>query len=469
MITLGIDASTQSVSALVYNTTTEKVLTEKSVNFGERLPEYQSPQGFLNLGNGVVHANPLMWLDALEICLQELSDTFDLSLIEGISGAGQQHGSVYLNEKWFSCIQKLDTNKNLSTQISPCLSRKTSPIWMDTSTTEECREIEETVGGATELCQRTGSIGIERFTAAQIRKFYKQEPDAYHQTERVHLVSSFLCSVLCGADCSIDFGDGAGMNLWNLHTQTWDEDLVRATAPDLGKKLPLVKASTTRAGTLSPYFSEKYGFSTLVPITLFTGDNPSSLVGMQATEPGKVVISLGTSDTFFAALTEPLTDPAGCGHVFGNPAGGFMTLQCFMNGSLAREKVRDFCEYDWEQFSQALRETPVGNNGNTMKPFFVDEISPRISDAKPVLCGSPDFEAWKDKAALVRACVEGQAHNMKACTAWMKLSPKTIYLTGGASQNKEIQKVLAEVFSCSIETLDVSNSVALGAAMRASY
>jgi xylulokinase len=40
-------------------------------------------------------------------------------------------------------------------------------------------------------------------------------------------------------------------------------------------------------------------------------------------------------------MDSPCTDPRGYGHVFGNPAGRFMSLICFKNGSLAREKIRD--------------------------------------------------------------------------------------------------------------------------------
>ena len=41
---LGIDASTQSVSALVFDGKTGKVVSESSVNFGTDLPQYGAPQ-----------------------------------------------------------------------------------------------------------------------------------------------------------------------------------------------------------------------------------------------------------------------------------------------------------------------------------------------------------------------------------------------------------------------------------------
>ncbi|PXA03968.1 carbohydrate kinase [Coraliomargarita sinensis] len=465
---LGIDSSTQSCSAIVIDTEAGKIVAEASVNFGEHLPQYQAPQGFIPDGpDGEVHSDPRMWLDALEMLLEALGKHCDLSKVAAISGAGQQHGSVYLNENWLDALASLSSEDSLSSQLERCLTRKTSPIWMDSSTGEECAEIAAAVGGNDQVCAKSGSIAIERFTGPQIRRFYKQDAEAYAATARIHLVSSFLCSVLCGADAPIDTGDGAGMNLLNIQSWSWDEDLLEATAPNLGGKLPAVQPGTTVAGQIAPYFVKKFGFAAETPITVFTGDNPSSLVGMGASKPGKLVISLGTSDTFFAAMPEVVADPNGCGHVFGNPTGGSMSLQCFVNGSLAREEVKDKFNYDWDQFTAAFTKTPIGNHGNVMVPFFRSEISPRIDLDAPILQGTEAFQNWEEPDAAIRACVEGQAINIKLCSDWMQLSPEVIYLTGGASRNDAIAQVIADVFQANVQRLAVSGSVGLGAAMRA--
>ena len=465
---LGIDSSTQSCSALIIDVDQGKVMAEASVNFGEQLPEYNSPSGFIpNGADGEVHSDPLMWLDALEILLANLAEQFDLSKVTAISGAGQQHGSVYLNDQWSEKVAGLCSEGSLSKQLAPVLSRATAPIWMDSSTSAECEEIAAAVGGNDVVCVKSGSIAVERFTGPQIRRFSKNDPVAYEATARIHLVSSFLCSVLIGKDAAIDTGDGAGMNLVNIDSWQWDQDLLDATAPGLLEKLPTVVQGDSVAGELSSYFVKKYGFSSAVPVTVFTGDNPSSLVGMGASQPGKLVISLGTSDTFFAAMPGVVADPAGCGHVFGNPSGGSMSLQCFVNGSLAREAVKDKFGYDWDQFSEAFAKTSAGNDGKYMLPFFSPETSPRIELPAPILQGGESFENWEEADAAIRACVEAQFMNMKLRTDWMKLAPELIYLTGGASKNDAIAQVIADIFQAKVQRLAVSGSVGLGAAMRA--
>lgn len=466
---LGLDSSTQSLSALVIDTDTGKVVVDKSVNFGERLPQYNSPKGFLpNDDASIKHSDPLMWVDALDLLLQELRDAgVDFSKIRGISGAGQQHGSVYLS-KSLDQVGDWSPASPLSEQVRPLLSRKTSPIWMDSSTSVECAEIAKAVGGDEKVAAISGSRATLRFTGPQIRRFFKTSPAEWQNTAEIHLVSSFIASLLVGKSVGIDFGDGAGMNLLDLAAGKWSPALLDATAPGLAQKLKPAVAATTVVGELSGYFVKKYGFAAGTKVVAFTGDNPSSLVGMGASRPGTAVISMGTSDTVFTAMTAPRTDPNGYGSVFGNPAGGFMSLACFSNGSLAREEIAKKFGLSWSDFASAIIDkTKPGNGGNMLLPYFVPEITPRVLQASPRWFGSEAFVAGKDPAASARAVAEAQALSMRIHSEWIGETMKTVLVTGGASRNKGLLRVLADVFQAVIMPLAVSNSSALGGALRA--
>ena len=463
---LGLDSSTQSLTAVIIDPDSGRMICQNSVNFGADLPGYGSPSGFIPGGkNGEVHANPAMWLEALDLLFSRLSAATDLSLVRAIAGSGQQHGSVYLDASFDERLGALDDSRDLASQLSPAFSRATSPIWMDTSTGAECEEITAALGGAAEVCRLSGSSAIERFTGPQIRRFHKSAPELYRKTARIHLVSSFIASVLAGKSIPIDFGDGAGMNLLNLADLTWDAALMEATAPDLDAKLlPPAPANSIR-GKISSYFVKKFGFGKNCDICPFTGDNPASLVGMGATTPGNIVISLGTSDTFFAAMPGPLTDPNSFGHVFGNPAGGFMSLICFRNGSRAREALRDRLGADWSAFDrEALAATRDVAGENLMLPFFGPEITPRHDFTEPVIEGSEAFENG-EPGLQIRTLLEGQFLNMRLHSGWMQVKAERIRLTGGASKNDGIAQVVADVFQAPVERLDVSNSAALGAAL----
>src|SRR5690242_17282565 len=174
-----------------------------------------------------------MWAEALDRMLGLLAKDIDVRHIDAISGSAQQHGSVYLNERASSVLAALDPAQPLASQIRGVFSREVAPIWMDSSTTEECDEITAAVGGEAALAQRTGSRAFERFTAPQIRRFFKLNPAAYAATNRIHLVSSFLASLLAGQHAPIDTGDGSGMNLVDLASGQWWMPAVTATAPAL--------------------------------------------------------------------------------------------------------------------------------------------------------------------------------------------------------------------------------------------
>ena len=455
MYTLGIDSSTQGVKALVYDVEAGEVVQTVSVSFGRDLPRYGAPDGFTpNDDPAVRTADPLMWLDALDLVLGRLGRVFDTAQVAAIGGDAQQHASVYLNDAWG---RSLDGMGGLDG--ATCL-KANAPIWMDSSTSAEVKELTEAFGDW--LRRVTGSPAIERFTGPQIRKWAKENPEEWAKTRRVHLASSFVCSVLAGEDAPIDTGDGAGMNLLNLSTLAWDADICAFTAAGLADKLPRVALPGRFPPLrLSPYFA-RYGFRPGIPVVPFTGDNPASLVGTGADRPGVAVVSLGTSDTFFAAMDEFRTDPAGYGHVFGNPSGGFMSLACFKNGSLAREKVRAQIGRDYRFFDETAFEEARGTTLSAF-PYFEAEITPK----HPATGIEADFD-WDaaSDAEKVVSVVRAQILNMFERTRWIG-SFKTIRVTGGASRSKGLRDTIAAVFGATVETLDVPDSAALGGAILA--
>jgi len=456
---LGIDASTQGIKSELIDTELGTT-SGGAVNFGRDLPQYGSPDGFLPNPDPLVReSDPAMWLDALDLLFTRLKESgAPLSKVAGISGSGQQHGTVYLNAGFSEVLRSLDPGRSLADQLTPCFSRKRSPIWMDRSTRAECDELDARFGERIRAV--TGSPAIERFSGPQIRKFAKEQPEAYAETAGIHLVSSFFASVLCGKSAAIDHGDGAGMNLLNLNTLQWDRELVEFTAPGLAAKLPPCVPSATKAGALSPYFA-KYGFVPGIPVAVWSGDNPNSLIGLGVSGPGCAGLSLGTSDTFFGAMRTFHTDPDGFGHVFGNPAGGFMSLICFTNGSLAREKVRTELGLSYEEFDATGE---VSDTEFLMLPYFGAESTPAV--LTPVVVYGFDPET-ASKTERVRSLLESQILSMRLHSGWLGEEFTRIRVTGGASKSAALRRIIADVFQAPVETISVGNSAGLGAALRA--
>jgi xylulokinase len=309
----------------------------------------------------------------------------------------------------------------------------------------------------------TGSRAFERFTGPQIRRFWRTEPEAFARTDRIHLVSSYLASLLAGGHAPIDRGDGAGMNLMDIARGEWAGTALEATAPGLRERLPPIVDSDTVVGRLAPYWTKRYGFPPAA-VAAWTGDNPSSLVGLGVVTPGTTAISLGTSDTVFTQMPGLAVDPSGAAHVLGSPAGGWMSLVCFRNGSLARERVRDQYGLDWAGFSAALRTTPPGNGGRLMLPWFEPEITPLVLE--PGVPRSGGLVAG-DAAANVRAVIEAQMLAMSLHSEWAAAHVTRIHATGGAARNADILQVMADVFAAPVYRMEAGNAACLGAALRA--
>lgn len=467
---LGLDSSTQGLTAVLIDLKSGETQVHQ-VRYEERLPKYKTTSGFYDLGGGVVQADPLMWAEALDLMFDDLRKLgMDVSQILAISGSGQQHGSVYWNNRGRAALEGLRPDRPLAGQLAGCFSRERSPIWIDSSTEVECAEIREALGGAQRTSELTGSDAFERFTGPQIRAFYKRDPGGYAQTADIALVSSFMASLLKGGVAPIDPGDGAGMVLMEIAGKTWLPEALSATAPGLACKLPPIVPSSQFIGLIGSYFVERHLLSRNTELFCWSGDNPNSLIGTGLIRPGQITISLGTSDTLFAYMTALRTDPSAEGHVLGAPTGDYKAMSVFKNASLAREGVRR--QYglgvgdDWEGFAHALRSTPVGNRGRIMLPYFDAEIVPRVNQPRVYRYGGLD-EA--DGPANVRALVEAQMMSMYLHSRWIGEDSQEIHATGGASRNPEILRIMSDVFGATVKVYQISNSAALGAAIRAAH
>jgi xylulokinase len=402
-----------------------------------------------------------MWADALDRVMATLASAaeVDIENIRAMSGSAQQHGSVYLNHSAGAVLSQLDPAAPLAPQLGAMFARREAPVWLDTSTTQECREIEAAMGGAAALQAVTGSPAYERFTGPQIRKFHKEQPEDYAATLRIHLVSSFMASLLVGSAAALDPGDASGMNLMELSSNAWSPAALEATAPGLLDKLPPIRPSWDSVGRLSSYWQKRYSFPPAA-IVNWSGDNPGSLIGTGVIRPGILAVSLGTSDTVFACTPHPGPRPS---HVFRSPTGEFMSLVCFRNGSLAREWIRFEHRLDWDTFARLLEQQP-GNGGYVMLPWLEAEITPPVAHAGVRRFGFDRLDAGKN----VRGLVEGQMMAMANHAADVAAGPiERIIATGGAAVNRALLQVMANVFGTDVYRLDVENSAALGAALRA--
>lgn len=377
---LGWDLLTQQLKILVCLDTLAP-LHVYSVEF-DTLPigkKYGVRKGVLDFGEGRIVSPIEMWLVAIEVVLQQMMDDgFDFLKVKGICGSAQQHGSVYW--KWTSkelqrALRTTEDSKDLSSIFKGAFSYDYSPNWQDHSTEKEAKVFREAV----DLPRITGSTSHLRFTGLQIRKISSTMPDVYSETSRISLVSSFITSLLIGDFANLELADAGGMNLYDMNTNDWNDELLLLAASkskaydgidsederdqalqEIKKKLGGIESSSSSAlyksaGNIAPYFVSKYGFSKSCKIYPMTGDNLATILALPL-QPNDALVSLGTSTTVLIVTDN--YNPSPNYHLFKHPTlhNHYMGMICYCNGSLAREQIRDELadSANWNNFNKIL-------------------------------------------------------------------------------------------------------------------
>ncbi|CAL1714607.1 unnamed protein product [Somion occarium] len=460
---LGMSLSMLHINSL--RTEESNVVHESAVRFDQDLPHYGTINGaIIGPGEGEVTSPVKMWLEAFDLIMTRMKAAgVDFSRILGISGDGQQHGSVFWSAEAETLLSNLDSSKSLAEQLAPiAFTLQKSPIWQDSSTTRECREIEEAVGGPQALADLTGSRAYERFTGTQIRKIRRIDPERYNATSRISLVSSFMPSVFLGTVAPIEISDASGMNLMDVLTYKWDDKLLNfCGGPELRSKLgPEPVPGGTVLGRISPWWVQRWQFNPGCVIAPFTGDNPATVIALSA--PGDAILSLGTSTTLLLSIPPTDTPPKRftSSHLLSHPTtyDAHIAMLCYKNGALAREQVRNkYANGDWSKFNELVEQSPAGNGGLLGYYFPLPEIIPPNVIGSHFFLASEDertikrlFEEEVSSTAHPRAILESQFLSIRSRIEAIlpEHAPplQRLVVCGGSSANPVIRQLAADVF-----------------------
>lgn len=156
---MGWDLSTTQLKAIVVKQDL-KLVSQAHADFDEDFSsKYGVTKGVLtNPEAGEIFAPNAMWLEAVDLVLERLKlQGCDFSRINGISGAGMQHGTVFWNHRAEELLGNLNGDDNLIKQLSGAFSHPHSPNWQDASTQSQCEEFDACLGDEKILADVTGS------------------------------------------------------------------------------------------------------------------------------------------------------------------------------------------------------------------------------------------------------------------------------------------------------------------------
>jgi xylulokinase len=441
MITLGIDSGTQSTKCIALDMETGKIVASASQSYGmlEGLPP------------GHLEQEPQTWIDAVDhtvrACVQQLGKKKDRVRAIGVSG--QQHGFVPLNKK--------------NEVIRP------AKLWCDTSTTEQCDQLEAEFGGTAELIKLAGNAIPPGFTAPKILWLKQNEPKNFKALRTVLLPHDYINFFLTG-EKGMEFGDASGTGLLDVRSKEWCQPLIDFIDPDLRECLPQVASSRRALGLLKDDLREAWGLTKSPVVSAGGGDNMMGAIGTGNVQPGVVTASLGTSGTLYAFCTEPVVDPEGEVAAFCDSTDRWLPLVCTMNVTVATEQVRKMFNWSHDELEKRIGETPAGAGGLVFLPYLNGERTPNLPKGTGLFHGlnmetmNPDHMA----RAVMEGVTLGLAYGLNRFRQF-GIQPTEIRLTGGGSKSGIWRQICADIFGVPTVCLHSAEGAALGAALQGAY
>jgi glycerol kinase len=345
-------------------------------------------------------------------------------------------------------------------------------VWQDRRTAEACAALRR-AGAETLVRERTGLLLDPYFSATKIAWLLDQVPGARARAERGELafgtIDCFLLWRLTGGRVhATDATNAARTLLFNIHSQEWDEELLRLLRVP-HSLLPEVRDSSGLFGTTAPGLLEHP-----VPIAGIAGDQHAALVGQACFEPGMVKATYGTG--CFLLLNTGAQAVPSANRLLTTPAyrlGGHTTYalegSIFVAGA-AVKWLRDGLKVlgSAAESAAAAARVPDGH-GVYLVPAFVGLGAPHWDpDARGLICGLTLDTSGEH---LARAALESVAFQTLDLTEAMVCDgarrAAAIRIDGGMAANDWFCQFLADVLGTSVERPVELETTALGAAFLA--
>ena len=320
--------------------------------------------------------------------------------------------------------------------------------------------------------EKTGLVPDAYFSGTKL-KWLLDYYNLHERAEKGELcfgtVDSFLCwNLLEGRPHVTDATNAGRTMLFNLHTQDWDEDLLKLL--DIPKAcLPRVVDTAGPIGMLDPAILGR-----AIPVTAMAGDQHASLFGQACLKTGNIKNTYGTG-CFMLMNTgdKPVMSKHGLLTTMAWRIGGKPTYalegSVFMGGATIqwlRDELKIISHAaETEQIAQSVQ----GTGGVYLVPAFTGLGAPWWDMySRGTLVG---MTRGTGRPQIVRAALEAIAYQsadlMDAMAADCGSRPESLQVDGGASANAFLMQFQADISAIPVIRPRVMETTALGAALLA--
>lgn len=214
-----------------------------------------------------------------------LVDLVALTLDEVLERAGERAGQIVgvaTSAFWHSLVP-LDTGER---PLMPLLT------WEDTRPQQAALDLRASLDEQT-FYQRTGARLHTSYWPAKLAWLAGVHPEIAQRAARYVSFSDYLYTRLLGRSCcSLSMASGTG--LLNIHTRSWDADLLAALHVSLTQLSELCDLADARRG-LTPTFAARWPALRDVPWFPAIGDGAAANIGSGCTDLSTWAVTIGTS------------------------------------------------------------------------------------------------------------------------------------------------------------------------------
>ena len=320
--------------------------------------------------------------------------------------------------------------------------------------------------------EKTGLVPDAYFSGTKLKwllDYYNLQEKAENGELCFGTVDSFLCwHMLEGRPHVTDATNACRTMLFNLHTQDWDDDLLKL----LGIPrtcLPKVVDSSGLIGMLDPAILGR-----AIPVTAIAGDQHASLFGQACLKKGDIKNTYGTG-CFMLMNTgdKPVMSQNGllttmAWRIGGKPAYA-LEGSVFMGGATIQWLRDELKIIDHAAETETLATSIPGTGGVYLVPAFTGLGAPWWDMySRGTLIG---MTRGTGRAHIARAALEAIAYQsadlMDAMAADCGKRPEMLQVDGGASANSFLMQFQADITAIPVVRPRVLETTALGAALLA--
>jgi len=399
--------------------------------------------------SGWSEQEPEDWVTGTLESLKELVSGSGVSAedIEGISFSGQMHGLVLLDAD----------NRPVRRAI----------LWNDTRTTEQCREIERTLGD--KLLSVTRNPALEGFTLPKLLWVRENEPEAFAKASRFVLPKDYVRYRLTG-EIHMDLSDAAGTLMLDVANKTWSADVLRAFELPEAFCPPLVEAGGF-VGTVSAEASSSAGLAASTKVFAGGADNACGAIGAGILKPGLTLCSIGTSGVVLTYEPDASADYAGKVHFFNHgKENAFYAMGVTLAAGYSLSWFRNtFAKGEsFDSFLEGVGDIAPGADGLLFTPYLVGERTPHADSV--IRASFIGMDGAHTRAHFARAVMEGITFSLNESVDLFRQAGKTvdtIVSIGGGAKNPVWLQMQADIFNAEVVALENEQGPGLGAAMLA--